>query len=205
MHNRHLARLFSILIFVFLASGAYLLLPDQPKRVATQTTPQNIVWSDVATNTVVSENKPTAISTTATIKLVDKKNINTAVAKINPITTTTTTEVIKKTEIKNEEIKNPINATIEITDKKYLLQLPDKATAYDAMQKLVIDKKISVTMKEFSGMGEFLEEIDGLKNNNQTGEYWIYYINGQSAKMGISTYVLKNNDLITWKYEHAKF
>ncbi len=202
MHNKHLARLFSILIFVFLTSGAYLLLSDQPKKIVTQPPPQNITWSDVATNTAISENQP-AVSTTATAKLVDKKNTNTAVTKID--TTTTTTEIIKKPDIKNEEIKNPINVTIEITDKKYSLQLPDKATAYDAMQKLVTDQKISATMKEFSGMGEFLEEIDGLKNNNQTGEYWIYYINGQSAKMGISIYTLKNNDLITWKYEKAKF
>ncbi len=202
MHNKHLARLFSILIFVFLTSGAYLLLSDQPKKIVTQPPPQNITWSDVATNTAISENQP-AVSTTATAKLVDKKNTNTAVTKID--TTTTTTEIIKKPDIKNEEIKNPINVTIEITDKKYSLQLPDKATAYDAMQKLVTDQKISATMKEFSGMGEFLEEIDWLKNNNQTGEYWIYYINGQSAKMGISIYTLKNNDLITWKYEKAKF
>ena len=198
MHNKHLARLFSILIFVFLASGAYLILPDQLKKVVTQPTPQNITWSDVATNTVVSENKPTAISTTATTKLVDKKNTNTNITKID--TTTTTTEIIKKTDAKNEEIKNPINVTIEIIDKKYLLQLPDKSTAYDAIKQLADAKKITMTTKEYSSMGYFIEEINGIKNNNQTGEYWGYYINGKTAQLGASSYILKNNDLITWKY-----
>lgn len=191
MHNKHLARLFFILTFLFLSSSAYLLLPDQPKTVIVKPPPQNIIWTDVATNTVISDKTakttiPKIISTTTT-----------AVA----ITTTTKTEQIPVV----EEIKNPVNVIMEISDKQYALQLPEKSTAYDAIQKLISDNKISASLKEFKGIGYFVEEINGLKNNNQTGEYWIYYINGQSAKMGISSYTLKNNDLIKWIYEHAKF
>lgn len=54
-------------------------------------------------------------------------------------------------------------------------------------------------------MGEFVEEINGIKNNQATGEYWIYYINGESAKMGVSNYIIKPNDVIKWNYEKANF
>lgn len=189
MHNKHLARLFFILTFLFLSSSAYLLLPDQPQTTIVKPTPQNIIWTDVTTNTVISDNStkktvPKTISTTPT----------------TTVSATTTTELAT-----TKEIKNPVNLTVEINDKQYALQLPEKSTAYDAMQKLISDNKITVSLKEFKGIGYFIEEINGLKNNNETGEYWIYYINGQSAKMGISSYTLKNNDLIKWTYEHAKF
>jgi hypothetical protein len=121
-------------------------------------------------------------------------------------------EIKKNEELKTEtasstsaDIKNPIAATIKINDQQYELSLSEKSTVYDALQKLTMEKKITISMKEFSGLGYFVEEINGTKNDNQAGQYWIYYINGQSAKVGISSYILKNNDLITWKYEAEKF
>jgi hypothetical protein len=104
-----------------------------------------------------------------------------------------------------EGTKNEICTTFEIQNNKNDVCLSGAPTAYDAMKKLILDKKITAQMKEFSGLGFFVEEINGTKNNPQTNEYWIYYINGASAQVGISQYKIKNNDLITWKYEKAKF
>jgi len=192
MHNKHLVRLFFTLTFLFLSSTAYLLLPDQPKIEITKPTPTNIVWTDVVTNTVITDNKATAAQIILPTKLVENnKNESTA----------TTTLTIADEIIKTQEIKNSLNITIEIPNQQFLLQLPEKTTVYDAIQKLITDKKINVSMKEFKGMGYFVEEINGLKNDKQTGEYWFYYINGQPAKIGISGYTLKNNDLITWKFK----
>jgi hypothetical protein len=50
-----------------------------------------------------------------------------------------------------------------------------------------------------------VEEIGGLKSDQQNGKYWIYYINGKSAKLGISTQIVKPGDLIEWKYGNANF
>jgi len=96
---------------------------------------------------------------------------------------------------------------IQVNDKNYDLPYSPSTTVYEAMQRLTADSRqpFLFSAKEFSGMGYFVEEINGLKNNNQTGEYWIYYLNGQSATMGISQLILKPGDKIEWKYEKAKF
>ena len=83
----------------------------------------------------------------------------------------------------------------------YELRVINTSTAYELLKKSQIDFKT----KTFSGMGEFLEEINGVKNDNQAGTYWIYYINGESAKLGISQQIVKPLDIITWKYETANF
>lgn len=188
MPNKHLIRLFFIFTFLFLSSGAYLLLPDKPSTETSKPTIQNLSWANVATGTAISDNTD---SPNKTLKQDPQE-----------------TEIKKNEELKTEivtstpaDTKNPIATTIKINEQPYELSLPEKSTVYDAMQKLTAEKKITVTMKEFSGLGYFVEEINGTKNDNQAGKYWIYYINGQSAKVGISSYILKNNDLITWKFE----
>ena len=96
---------------------------------------------------------------------------------------------------------------IQVNDKNYDLPYSPSTTFYEAMQILTADSRIPFlfTAKEFSGMGYFVDEINGVKNNNQTGEYWIYYVNNKSATVGISQYILKPGDKIEWKYEKAKF
>jgi len=100
-----------------------------------------------------------------------------------------------------------INTTIIAGNHTYPLAVSPSTTVYKAMQLLQIDSRqpFSFSTKEYPGMGYFVDEINNIKNNNQMNEYWIYYINGQSAQMGISNYIIKNNDIITWKYEKAKF
>ncbi|EKD44064.1 MAG: hypothetical protein ACD_72C00006G0001 [uncultured bacterium] len=197
MHNKLLARLLMITTFIFLSTGAYLLLPDKPKVEIPKPIQQNISWSNVATNTIVTDNKSVTTPIATSTKSIEVKISEPTQVKAE---TTTSSEIIK-----NEELKYSLSATIIISDTQYPLVLPEKSTAYDAMQALVSNKQISVLMKEFGGIGYFVEEINGLKNNNQTGEYWIYYINDISAKVGISAYTLKQNDKITWKYEKSKF
>jgi len=186
-----------ITTFIFLSTGAYLLLPDKPKVEIPKPIQQNISWSNVATNTIVTDNKSVTTPIATSTKSIEVKISEPTQVKAE---TTTSSEIIK-----NEELKYSLSATIIISDTQYPLVLPEKSTAYDAMQALVSNKQISVLMKEFGGIGYFVEEINGLKNNNQTGEYWIYYINDISAKVGISAYTLKQNDKITWKYEKSKF
>lgn len=77
------------------------------------------------------------------------------------------------------------------------------STVYDVMDKLQSQGKFSFKTKEFAGLGYFVEEINGVKQDTKAGKYWIYYINGESAKVGISNYILKPNDIIEWKYENT--
>jgi len=107
-----------------------------------------------------------------------------------------------------------------VNDNEYSLNLPPdhEHTVYSLMQALTADsnpasaeasvgekKPFAFTSKEYAGLGHFVESINGIKNNPQENKYWIYYINGQSAPVGISQYVLKKGDVIEWKFENSKF
>ena len=195
--NKYLVRLFMVCLFFTLFSFAYLLLPDRPKseKIDLPAEKPNAIWNNVSTDTVLETNSQEIQTTTNTLSESPKKSE----------TTTQTTTTTTNTTTTDSETNNPISATIEINNQKYNLKLKESSTVYDALQQLTNDKKNTIVMKEFKGMGYFVDEINGIKNDNQNNKYWIYYINGQSAKMGISSYVLKNNDLITWKYEASKF
>ena len=58
--------------------------------------------------------------------------------------------------------------------------------------------------REFPGLGFFVQELNGLAENPRQGTFWIYYINGEKAKVGISAYTVKADDIISWKYEHEE-
>ena len=90
-------------------------------------------------------------------------------------------------------------AVIEIENIKYEEEITANETVYDFMAKLEQERKISFKEKNYIGMREFITGINGLENNGS--ESWIYYVNGKQASVGVSNYKLKNNDMISWKYE----
>jgi len=92
-------------------------------------------------------------------------------------------------------------------DKTYPLSVLPSTTVYEAMQLLQIDSRqpFIFSAKKYSGMGYFVEEINGVKNDTKTNAYWIMYINSQSAQVGAAQYILKEGDKIEWKFEKAKF
>jgi len=108
--------------------------------------------------------------------------------------TTTADESIYKSD------DNFISATLLVAGNNHITKIAPNSSVYDLMQRLREDKVISFSGREYSGMGFFVEEINGVKNDNLKGRYWIYYINGESAKLGVSNYIVQNNDLIEWKY-----
>lgn len=180
------------LTFISLASGAYLLLPNQvstPQAQSPAPVVQNLPWSNIATNTTISQPQSQT-----------KPQIQT-LANTSPKTTDTSPAPTSNSPV----IPTPITATISINGQAYSLNLPEKSTAYDAMVQLVAEKKITIVFKEFSGLGYFVDEVDGIKTDKNAGKYWIYHLNGKPAQMGISNYILKNNDSITWKYEVPQF
>ncbi len=193
MYKKHLVRLWITLVFLAVASGAYLLLPNTataPKTTSsTPVVAQNLPWENVATDTAISE--PTAKTTPKTAQ--DKPE--------TPVASSSSTA----TETPPTPPQNTLAVTMQINGQKYHLNLSEKSTAYDAMTQLVADKKITAVFKEFSGLGYFVDEIDGVKTDKSAGKYWIYYLNDKPAQAGISQYILKNNDSLIWKYEVPQF
>ncbi|MEK7104171.1 MAG: DUF4430 domain-containing protein, partial [Patescibacteria group bacterium] len=76
---------------------------------------------------------------------------------------------------------------------------------YELMNLLKARGDINFQGKTSLGLGFFVEEINGLKNNPNENVYWIYYINNKAAQVGVSNYILKPNDIINWKYEKPQF
>jgi len=116
-------------------------------------------------------------------------------------TNTTTTPTL---EIPHSEFQNPI--TLKVSGEEYNTELKPDTTVYELMQNLSASsvKSFIFSGKDYSaGMGYFVTGINGIKNDPQTGKYWIYYINGESAKIGISNYIINKGDIIEWKYENS--
>jgi hypothetical protein len=87
---------------------------------------------------------------------------------------------------------------------EYRINIKSDSSVYDLMNNLREQKKIDFSGQNYSGMGFFIEEINGVKNN-PAGRNWLYYVNGRLAPIGVSYYQLKNNDTIEWKYEKKSF
>jgi len=65
----------------------------------------------------------------------------------------------------------------------------------------VLQQKAQVEIKEFS-FGKLVEGINGVRSGN--GNFWIYYVNGQTATVGADQYRVKAGDVIEWKLEEEK-
>jgi hypothetical protein len=198
--NKQLHRLLIILIFISVSTSAYLLsTPSHNKNTSppatntTSSTPKLNTTEDLTpailenndnTPHKIIEKKP-EIKTTETTKVPDSKP---------PATTD-----ITPPELQTEET---VPITFIIEGAEYATKVKPNSTAYEAMNALREANKISFSTKSFSGLGYFIEEINGVKNSPRTGFYWTYYINNQEAKVGISTYIIKPNDIITWKFEN---
>ena len=85
-------------------------------------------------------------------------------------------------------------------DASYKVALPDGSSVLDAMQ-TAKENGFSFQGREFPGLGFFVEEIAGKAQNPKEGMYWIYYVNGEKAQVGVSSYIIQDNDVITFKYE----
>jgi len=98
-----------------------------------------------------------------------------------------------------------LKVKLEVSGKTYQTEVKPGATAYNLMKKLEASQGLKFSAKEYSGLGAMIEEINGVKNDLKANKFWIFYLNGQSSTVGVSGYVLKNNDVINWKYESYKF
>lgn len=104
-----------------------------------------------------------------------------------------------------ERAGDNFSVSLEAAGKTYQAKVAAGATAYDLMKKLQLEQGLKFSAKEYAGLGALIEEINGAKNDVKANKFWIFYVNGKSSEVGVSNYVLKNNDIIGWKYEGYKF
>ncbi len=117
------------------------------------------------------------------------------------------TEETDDSEIFVEDAKELIAVTLERYYTGYdedSFEIEEGSTVYEAMLWMQENRGLQIEGTQYGNLGFFVESIGGIENDKRGGKYWIYYINGAKAQMGISQYVIQPNDIITWKYEHEE-
>lgn len=98
---------------------------------------------------------------------------------------------------------NTIKVSLKVLDKEYRTEIKEGSSVFDTMKNIeersVLNNTFNFKYKEVSGLGSFVTEINEVKG--APGKYWIYYVNDKLASVGVSKYILKEGDIISWKNE----
>lgn len=103
--------------------------------------------------------------------------------------------------IKPKEISpptDPLGKTYGVSA-VYEAKIANEISVYDFMLNLKSEGKINFKDKDYTGMGKLITELNGIKNSGKKN--WIYYVNGEKAKIGVSNYKINPGDVVSWKYE----
>jgi len=111
-------------------------------------------------------------------------------------------EQVKQDQIK-KEAENLINVSLKVQDKNYTAKIKEGSSAYELMNQLKQDG-LTFSATEYSGLGFFITEINGVKEDRKKSNYWTLYINGKESSVGASQLILKEGDLIEWTNENRK-
>lgn len=64
----------------------------------------------------------------------------------------------------------------------------------------LLNSSHEITYTMYPEWGAFIESIDGVANTNET--FWMYYINGTEAPVGVSLYRITESVEIEFRYEY---
>lgn len=96
-----------------------------------------------------------------------------------------------------------VRVSLVVSDKEYQTLVGSGATVLEVMENIQNesseDNIFDFKYTEHPGLGIFINEIND-KGGGSSG-YWIYYVNGIEASVGVSNYKIKEGDIISWKYE----
>lgn len=72
-------------------------------------------------------------------------------------------------------------------------------TVFDLLRTTLENNEVNFIYDD-GNLGAFIKQIGDKENDYGALEYWQYWINGEYAKVGASSYVLQDGDMIEWKY-----
>lgn len=111
------------------------------------------------------------------------------------------THVLVTQEKLQEERSDTISAVLFVQGQEYKLAVPRGSTVHDFMDTASTTLGLRFQGRDFGGIGFFVEEINGIFQDQSQKMYWIYSINGQKSQVGVSQYRLQAGDIISWSYE----
>ena len=128
---------------------------------------------------------------------------STSSATLNTVVSTPATTESKKSivVVNKTEVNTGPRVTIEVNGATYTTPWQDDMTLLDGMNILEknVNSSFSFKSKSYSSLGEFIYEINGIKES--PGKYWLYYVNGKQGSVGVSKYELQQGDRIEWRQE----
>jgi hypothetical protein len=100
--------------------------------------------------------------------------------------------------IKINQIQSIPHVSVEIDDGNTIAtESAVASTAYEALVSVTKEKGMVLEVKQYD-FGVFVQKV-GDKVSSATMS-WIYFINGQSGTVAADKTILKENDVVSWKY-----
>lgn len=100
----------------------------------------------------------------------------------------------------------PTNDTVNQQQENSIQQVSTTAITYQGVEGKtaleLLKAAHNVETKEFTGIGEFVESIDGVAPD--ANHFWGFWVNGTQAQVGAGQYVTKSSDVIEWKLEEIR-
>jgi hypothetical protein len=74
----------------------------------------------------------------------------------------------------------------------------ENSTAFDLLNRFV-----PIDYTDYPGAGVFINRIGNISNSND--KYWMFYVNGSLASVGLSAYLINQSVAIEMRYEKPKW
>lgn len=118
----------------------------------------------------------------------------------NKTETNTTGEVKRETTV-TEVAEINVDLIIDTGDNKesYTVTAKENAKVIDILRYADDENNLSLEIEE-SSFGQFVQGLAG-KTGGTDGKYWLYYVNGESATVGVAEQVIKDGDKIEFRFE----
>jgi hypothetical protein len=105
--------------------------------------------------------------------------------------------------IVSDVIEQGLINTLEVGDENYSSAYKQNRSVYELMVDLQMSDGLEFEATDYGpSLGYFVQSISGRRGDD---EYWSFYVNGDLAKVGVSSYVLDPGDKVEWRLESAVF
>ncbi|MBA3789184.1 DUF4430 domain-containing protein [Patescibacteria group bacterium] len=119
-----------------------------------------------------------------------------------PVAQTVSSSVVSTSPSRTAPVSAPSSsATVIVGDTQYRVAIAGGETLEDALTGLATQGSFTFTQKNYLGLGEFVDSINGKKSGG--GYYWFLYVNGKISNTGVSTTHLSQSDVVEWRYDRS--
>jgi len=181
-------------------AGVLFVIPRHDDAPPT-TIPVATTTVSIATTTLPAPKAPMTPRSTATQEVPKEATSAPSAEVAAPIPTNSTTSTGSTPPTNSEQPSSPQTATFKIDGVSISVPVHGGEKVIDAMRTAASAGHLTFTTREYPGMGQFIDSINGKKNEN--GTYWILYINDTSSTLGASTASIGPGDTVEWRYKNS--